>query len=190
MYPAPLPRSLNQRFRISLSNFFGAVSNCSGILAGVIPCDLSVTLTSAFGSVTMFPEWSSWAALFSQVRCVQLEIRCIPIYVDEVKGDSNNGLLLAGNLQSTTVPSTYQTLSDNADVQSWNPITDTGGQGRYHAISHSKLLGFTASSTPVPSANNYMGCPGGIAFYGSGYTAGINVTNIIVTGHYELMNRT
>jgi len=189
-YPAPIQRTPRSQIVIQLRNYFLGTTNGSGVFAAVIPCDPSATLSATFGSTALFPEWSDWLALFGSVKCIQLEVKLHSATTDEVKGDVNRGLIMAGNLQNVTVPSNYTSVADNADSQSWNVLQDTTPTGRYHAIRHSRSLEWAAASLPVPSNSNYIGCPGGIAFYGDTMPANLTICTVHVVGTYKLMNRT
>jgi len=189
-YPGPIQMPPSQAIMVQLRNYLNATSNGSGILAGVIPADPSSTLSATFGSTSLFPEWSDWLALFGSVRVVQLEIKLLSISLDEVKGDTSPGFIMAGNLQSTAVPSNYQSVADNADSQSWNPLQDTTSAGRYHAIRWPRTVLWASATTPAPSSLQFTGCPGGFAIYGDTLPATLKVLSIHVTGTYMLMNRT
>jgi len=189
-YPGPIQMPPSQSIMIQLRNGFAGISNGAGVFGAVIPCDPSLTLSSAFGSVALFPEWTDWLALFGNVKCVQLEVKILPQSIDEVKGDTPGVLNMASNLQTTTTPTTAQSVADNSDSQIWNMLSDSTGTGRYHALRHKRSLIFASTSSPVPSSNTYGGCPGGIAFYANGLPINTGVIYVHVVGTYVLMNRT
>jgi hypothetical protein len=181
---------LNQSVMIQLRNIAIGSTNGSGVIAGVIPCDPSSTLSATFGSNPLFPEWSDWSALFQHVKCVQLEVKLLAQTSDEVKGDVNRGLVVAGNLQNITVPSNYGSVADNGDSQIWNPLQDQSSRGLYHAIRHRSSIEWASSSTPSPSSIQYVGCPGGIAIYGDTLPASLGIILLHITGTYKVSSRT
>lgn len=187
-YPGPIEIPLNQSYMIQLRGFFGATTDGSGNIAGMIPCDPSATLSSVFGSVAMFNQWSSWVVLFRNIKCVAFEVKMLPCYTDEVKGDIAHALIVSGNLQAQITASNYGGLSDNTDSQLYNPTLDTASKGLYHSIRHRKSLQWADVNTPVPGG--YAGCPGSISFYGAGFPASTQLVLIHVTGTYLLSNRT
>ncbi len=187
-YPAPIRESLSQSIRIQLRNVAVLSSDSSGNVATYVPCDPSVNFSSAFGGGTQFPEWSSWAGLFSHVKCVQLEL-ILKSATTETKGDYTNALALSGNLQLASAPGSYQGVLDNVDSQIYAVMFDTANRGCYHAIRHRKSLEWASTNTPVPSTDNYIGCPGGIQLFGSGFQNSIGLCNVQVIGTYLLSIR-
>lgn len=188
-YPAPIKMPLSQQFRMQLSGAVGISTNSSGVIAGVLPCDPSVTLAAPFTATAMFAEWSNLLALFTQVKCIQLDVRIVPNQVDETKGTLDAVVAIAGNLQVTTTPSAISDLSDNPDCQLYPVLLDTAGVGRYHAIRHTNRLIFSSTASPNPSSSIYTGCPGGIAFYGSGLPVSTQLMNILYYGTYVFSTR-
>jgi hypothetical protein len=168
---------------------FSGISNGSGVFQAVIPCDPSVTLSSAWGSVPLFGEYTDWLALFGNIKCVQLEVKMLPQSIDEVKGDTPGVLCIASNLNTNTLPTSAQSLADNTDSQFWNFINDSTGIGRYHAMRHKKSLEWATTGVPVPSSNSYIGCPGAIGFYANGLPVSTGIISVHVVGTYLLMNR-
>jgi hypothetical protein len=189
-YPGPIQMPPAQSIMIQLRNGFAGITNGSGVFGAVIPCDPSVTLSSAWGSVSLFPEYSDWLALFGQIKCVALEVKMLPQSIDEVKGDTPGVLNYSSNLQTVAVPTSAQQVADNADSNFWNVLSDSTSMGRYISLRHKKSIGWAASGTPVPSNSNYIGCPGGIAFYANGLPVNTGIIYVHVTGTYMLMNRT
>jgi hypothetical protein len=163
-------------------------SNGSGLIAGFIPCDPSSTLSSTFQTVAMFTEWSSLAALFSQIRCVQLEVTFVPLSLDEVKGDTTYSISISSNLQVATTPGSYGVVDDNCDSQLYPFATDTSGRGRYHALRHSPKLGFSSIGTPA-SSTIYSGCPGAIQIFASPLANSTIYLSCQIVGTYDLMSR-
>jgi hypothetical protein len=185
-YPGPITIPLNQVVTVQLCGTAALLSNGSGVIAGVIPCDPTTTLSAPFTSGVMFPQFSSWNLLFSQVKCVQLDVVIVPATVDEVKGDVDAVLAIAGQLSNTTTPSSYADLNNNSDSQTYPVLLDTRGLGRYHSIRHTQDLLWASSVSPVPTPSLYAGCPGGIGLYGSGFPLSSSIGSLRITGTYRL----
>ncbi len=182
-YPAPIRESLTQSLRIQLRNVAVLSSDSSGNVATYIACDPSSTFQSALGGGTQFDEWSTWTSLFSHVKAVQLEV-ILKSSTTETKGDITNTLALSGNLQVVAAPTTYQGVMDNVDSQIYPVMFDTANRGCYHAIRHRKTLEWASTNQPVPSAQSYIGCPGGIQIFGSGFQNSVALCNVQVNGTY------
>jgi len=190
-YPSPISKPLNQAIVFQFRNLIAVTSNGSAVVSGTIPCDPSAILAAPFAAGAMFPEWASnIQPLFSSVKCIQLECFFQPSTVDEVKGDSTLGVAIAGNLTSiANFAISYLATMDNGDSQDWNPMLDTSGRGRYHAIRHRKSLLWGGTATPASSAAIYAGAPGGIGVYGSFPAINSQVFTIRVVGTYLLSSR-
>jgi hypothetical protein len=135
----------------------------------------------------MFPAYVNyWLNLFSQVKCVQLDMTLVPSTTDEVKGDQDAVLAIAGQLSSTTAPTAYGDVANNSDSQAYPILLDTRGMGRYHAIRHTRDLQWANSASPVPTPSIYAGCPGGIGFYGSGFPVSTTIGSIRICGTYRV----
>ncbi len=187
-YPAPIREALTQSIRIQLRNVAVLSSDGSGNVATYVPCDPSVNFSSALGGGTQFPEWSTWATLFSHVKCVQLEL-ILKSATTETKGDVTNTLALSGNLQLSASPTTYQGVMDNVDSQIYAVMFDTANRGCYHAIRHRKTLEWASTNTPTPSSDIYTGCPGSIQIFGTGFQASTALCNVQINATYVLSIR-
>jgi hypothetical protein len=175
--------------QIQLRNAVSMTTDGSGTLAGVIPLNPNATLSSAFGSVALFPEWTNWAALFASVKAVQLEVIGKSCYV-ETKGDVPGQVIIATQFQSgTSFPSTYPTAADNTDSQSWVVTNDTSGRGFYHSYRLKSGLQPAASNDPDPTGDAYLGCPGGISLYGSLLPVSLAIVRLLVVGTYIVYSR-
>jgi len=164
-YPAPY-KVVNKTYVIQFRNLITVTSNGSGVISGMIPCDPSATLSAPFASGALFPEWTNVAALFSAIKCIQLECTFVPSTSDEVKGDSQFGVSIAHNRTSiSNFATSYAATEDNEDSQTWNAILDQSGRGRYHAFRHLKSLNWGGTATPASSAAVYAGAVGGIGMY-------------------------
>jgi len=175
---------------VQLTNTSALLSNGSGVVAGTLVCDPSVTLTAPFSSQAIFSEWSAFANLFTQVKCVQFNVTIYPGTTDEVKGDLAAVLAFASNISATATPSSYSSVADNGDSQTYPLLLDTSARGRYIALRHRRNLGFTNTAQPVPTSNLYAGCPGGIGFYGSGFPVSTGVGSLHYSGTYIFSMRT
>ncbi len=183
LYPAPIREALTQTIRMQLRNVAVLTSDSSGNVATYVPCDPSVNFSSELGGGSQFPEWATWATLFSHVKCVQLELVLKPA-TTETKGDITNSLALSGNLQLAASPGTYQGVMDNADSQIYPVMFDTSGRGCYHAIRHRKNLEWASTNTPFPNSDIYSGCPGAIQIFGSGFQNSTGLCDVQVVGTY------
>jgi hypothetical protein len=188
-YPGPVTIPLNQRLMLQFRNIITVTSSAGGIVDGTIPCNPAAILAAPFPAAALFPEWTDVSPLFAQVKCVQLECTYRSCYV-ETKGDTLMNLGISGNLQSNGNPGSYTVVIDNGDSQTWTPTLDTACRGAYHAIRHLPSLQWAAIASPFPSGNNYIGCPGGIGCYGSGYPVSTQLFNIHVVGTYLFQSRT
>jgi hypothetical protein len=188
-YPAPVTIPPKQGVMIQLRNHVFMSSDGTGTVAGIVPCNPNATLSSAFGSVALFPEWTNWAALFSSVKAVQLELVGKSRYV-ETKGDTPGDVIIASQFTvGTSFPSSYATAADNTDSQSWNLTDDTSGRGFYHAFSHKRSLAPSATNDPDPTGDAYIGCPGGIALFGNTLPVSTSLMSILVVGTYVVYVR-
>jgi hypothetical protein len=161
----------------------------TGTLAGVIPGNPNATLSSAFGSVALFPEWSNVAALFAAVRIRQLEITVMTKYV-ETKGDVPGTVIICTQfVSSTSFPSSYATASDNQDSQIISITNDTSGRGNYHAMSWPRKIAPAATNDPDPTGDALIGAPGGISLFGNTLPVSVSMLQILVVGTYDLFNR-
>jgi len=188
-YPGPITIPQRQTLMMQFANTLGVTSNGSGIIAGVLQCDPSITYAAPFSAIAAFSEWTDIVPLFAQVKCVQLEIIIYPTTTDEVKGDILPPLALGGSLAVGSTPASYAVVIDNTDSQEYPILLDTTGRGRYHAIRHSRNLQFAAVSSPTPSTSIYAGCPGGIAIYGGAFPANTQIASVTIRGTYLLRCR-
>jgi len=160
----------------------------SGVLAGIIPGNPNATLSSAFGSVALFPEWTNVAALFAGVRIHQLEVTVMSKYV-ETKGDIPGTVIIGTQfIVGGSFPNTYATASDNQDSQMISITNDTSGRGNYHAMRWPKAPP-AATNDPDPTGDALIGAPGGISFYGNALPISLSIIQILVVGTYVLYAR-
>jgi len=186
----PVPRSFNtaKPYLIQLRNIFSGVSNGSGLLAGSIPFDPSVTLGSPFGSVAIFDEWKSVAALFGRIKLKEFTISMTPAYIDETKGDTFGLMALCSNASGTIVtPSTYDQIADNADSVIWNPIRDQSGVAKVHSF---RPRGLGWASTATPGGVTGLGCPGQFLILASSLPNSSTILTFKLVGTYLVDNRT
>jgi len=177
--------------KVQLRGYCGAASNGSGVLAGAIPFDPSATLSSTFGSASMFTEWTNYSNTYQNVKVLQFEVEMVRVQTDDTKGDIPEPLIIASSTSpSLVVPSTFQQVVDNGDSQIWPVIQDYSGKGRYHAVRMSQLT-WALTSTPNPGSSTGIGagCPGSIILFGTGYPASVQIISIKITGTYLLRTR-
>jgi len=187
-FPAPISIPVRKGYMFQCRNYVSMASDGSGILAGVIPGNPNATLSSAFGSVALFSEWTNIAALFAAVSIVQLEVVIIPKYV-ETKGDVPGNVIVGSQFVSGgSFPNTYPTAADNQDSQSISVTNDTSGRGTYHAMRWPRKPP-AATNDPDPTGDALIGAPGGIAIYGAGMPITTSLLGIKVVGTYILYAR-
>jgi len=189
LYPKPYKMPPTNTFLMQFRNLITITANGSGVVSGMLPCDPSATLAAPFASGAMFNEWTNVAALFSQIKCLQLECTFQSSSQDEVKGDSSIGMAIASNLTSiSNFATSYLATMDNAESQSWPFIMDQSGIGRYHSMRHKRSLNWGGTATPASSAAIYAGCVGGIGIYCS-TAINLQCATVMVVGTYLLSQR-
>ncbi len=189
-FPPPIVIAQTAIRREQLGAVFSAVTNGSGVFAGFIPFDPSATLGTPFNSVALFPEYTSFASIYGQVKAVQMDIRMVPTTQNETKGDTNEGLAIASNLQVASAPTGYTDVADNRDCQLWSFITDNSGRERFHSAKHRPDLQWASTTNPVPTSTQYVGCPGSILFYGSSLPVSLKIMLVMCRVTYLFTDRT
>jgi hypothetical protein len=188
MYPAPFRVPLSSSIILQLKSIVVGSTDSSGIFAAAVPCDPSATLGSRLGGGAIFDEWTTIKALFSHVKCLQLEVVLRPCYI-ETKGDIVNNVAVSGNLMIfTSTPSGFATVMDNADSQTYAATLDSANHGCYHSIRHRKTLQYGSVNGPTVT-DTYIGCPGGIQMYCSSLPTSTNFLNVAITGTYQFASR-
>jgi hypothetical protein len=188
LYPGPFRIPLSNSITLQLKSIVIGSTDSSGVFAAAVPCDPSATLSARLGGNAIFDEWTTIKALFSHVKCLQLEVVLRPCYV-ETKGDTVNNVAISGNLMIfTSTPTGFATVIDNADSQSYAATLDTANHGCYHAIRHKKSLLWGSVNGPTVT-DSYIGCPGGIQMYSSSLPTSTNFLNVMITGTYQFANR-
>lgn len=187
-FPAPISIPVKKSIMFQMRNYVAMSSDGSGVIAGIIPGNPNATLSSAFGSVALYPEWTNVAALFAGVEIVQLEVVIIPKYV-ETKGDVPGNVIVGTQfIVAGSFPNTYQTAADNQDSQSISITNDTSGRGTYHAMRWPRKPP-SATNDPDPTGDSLIGAPGGISIYGSGMPITTSLIGIKIVGTYRLYAR-
>lgn len=189
--PLPMPSSPMVEYKITLRNNLTLTSSGGGVVNTFLQSDPSSTTSSFFGTVTQFPEWATWANLFGQVKLLQFEIRLLPVYIDDTKGDSAVPLAFGTDINpAIVVPGSYPNVLDNSDSQLWQPYRDYSGKPFYHAYKATQLP-WASTGTPNPGFSNGVaaGCPGGIQFYGGTFPNSTAIVDVVVTGHYLLRGK-
>jgi len=191
--PAPMSMPLSRTFTVRLSNTLSASTTGAGVINTIIQADPSSVTSATFGTITQFPEWATWAGLFSEVKLIQFECRFTPIYIDDTKGDLAFPLAIGGDLDpEIKIPGSFANVMDDADSQSWTPTRDYSGRSKYHAIRPGPWgLPWASSQAPNPGFSNGIaaGCPGGIQLYLSGGPVSTAVFDVTITGYYKLRSK-
>jgi hypothetical protein len=188
LVPSPQRTPTSKSWVIPINGFTALTTSGAGTISGFLPCDPSATLSAPFSSGVMFPEWTSLATLFGQVRLVQMELRLTPCGVDETKGDVTNPLAYSPVQATASAPSSYQAVMDNAGSSLWNCLTDTSGKTRYTSIRGRGNI-FASTSSPAPSTSIYAGCPGGFGFYLTPTPVSTQICLIAIKAVYEFRDR-
>jgi len=189
--PLPMPSAPNQTLKVTLRNNLTCVSSGAGVINSFLQFDPSSTTSGTFNTVTQFPEWATWANLFGQVRLIQFEIRLLPVYIDDTKGDLAVPVAFGTDINPAIVaPGSYSNALDNADSQMWQPYRDYSGKAFYHSYKASQLP-WASVGTPNPGFSNGVaaGCPGGIQFYGGTFPNSTAIFDVVVCGHYLLRGK-
>jgi len=189
--PRPLESRVGRTTTVILRNYATVATDSSGVHTGVIPCDPSATLSSYYGSVTMFPEWANYAALYNEVKLVQLDIRLTTTYTYDGKQAQAEPMIIAGVTSAiTAAPSGYAAVADNGDAQFWPCLIDTSGRNRFHAIRF-RPSAWATVTTPNPGSSTGIsaGCPGGILLYLSSAPVSTQIATVLITGQYLLRTR-
>jgi len=189
--PEPMYISPTRTTTMQFSNILIGVTNGSGIFAGYIPSDPSVTLSSYFSSAVLFTEWATFANFWNEVKVIRFEVQCCRVYTDDLKGDQTGPLAICSISSPIAVtPTTYQQVGDNGDSQLWNVSQDYSGTNRYHAVKFRSLAWATITNpNPGSSSGIAAGCPGSIVFYGAALPASTNLFYVKVRGLYRFRTR-
>jgi len=189
--PEPLFVPSMRTTTMQFSNVIFGMTNSSGVFAGYIPFDPSVTLTTFWSSAVLFNEWSTFANLWGEVKVLRFEASFAIQYIDDTKGDAPGPLMIASiSSPIATTPVNYQQVADNGDAQMWNLVSDKSGSNRFHSVKM-KQVAWAGVTTPNPGSSNGIvaGCPGSIITYGSGYAASVALVTCKVRGLYRFRTR-
>lgn len=155
-------------------------SNGSGVAAAFIPTDPSAAGLNN-GEFTSY-----WSNLYGEIKLVSFKVNFMPSF-EETKGAvAGQPLAIASNLNNNTTPTSYGSLTDNADCKMYNVLNDTSAKGYTHYM-RGRSLAYTSVASPATAG--YAGCPGGIAVYGGSYTNSTGVTFYMYVGVYRVRNR-
>jgi len=186
-YP-PMTWSNLRTTRVVMRGIANAGSSGGGVIASYIPFDPSATLPATFGGGAMFNEWSSFAALFGEVRLIKFEVQMCRVYADETKGDIWGPLFYASSPFNTTVPANATGVADNGDAQMWSILADQTGMNRYISVRR-KQLAWALTGTPAPGGGVQAGCDGSFIFYQNSLPPSSQIFNCLITGEYEFRSR-
>ncbi len=168
------PRAI---YRFKLGGYT-TISFTSGEAKGHFACDPS-------SSGVNFPEYSSLASLFAEVKLVEFGIDICRTFTG---GESKiPAILFAANQGTAVTPSAYADLADNSQTM-WFMYANNYPTGSKFVM---KANGLNWSQVTTPTVEPYAGCPGSIQFYGV-YSGGGTVSNAIhvkVWGIYDFTIR-
>jgi len=187
--PLPMRKPTSQKITLSFTNYLTATSDGSGNINSYIAFDPSATTTGTFGTVAQFPEFKSYVTgLFARVKVKQFEIYLTPNVIDDLKGDSLQGLAIASTTTGAlATPGSYSTVIDNGDSVLWPTVRDYSGQAKYFAC---RVRGIGWGPVGSPGGTTAYGCPGSILFYGAfgGFTATV-IFSVKIVGTYVFDTR-
>jgi len=186
---SPMTWPITRRTRIIMRGIANSVSSGAGVIASYIPFDPSATLPAALGGAAMFNEWSSWLALYGEVRLIRFEVQFCRVYADETKGDVWGPLFYASSPFNTTAPANALGVADNGDAQMWSILSDQTGMNRFISVRR-RNLAWALTTTPAPSGGVQAGCDGSIILYQNSLPPASAIFNCLITGEYELRART
>jgi hypothetical protein len=162
------------------------MSDGSGVVAGLIYANPLKT----YGAVP-FGEYSALNSLFAGVRLKRFECQFSPANtLSETKTLGFQGLAIAVFPQADpSVPSSYDSVIDNADSRMWSIQVDTSPLGYTHKWRPYPKPIFAGTDNPILTASGSgganIGCPGGIGFYGTAFPASVQVMTVRITGWYQ-----
>lgn len=170
--------SLNTVELVRMAHIVTFTSDSGGIVTFSMPADPS-------SSGQNYPEYSTWTTLFNQVRVKSFKITIAPIENNSALSLNYPGLI-AGCLTTLGVPTSLNSLSENADsrLYAWNIKTNP----MVHSIKYNPKPVWADTTTPDPGDN--IGCPGCVLGYFEGLPVSSDAFRALVEGVYEFRSRT
>jgi len=161
----------------------------AGNVKSYIAFDPSSTTQTAFGTITMYPEWTNIAGLYQRAKLLQFDISMVPDLIDDLKGDTIAPIAIGSVATGTpSAPTTAAGVMDNGDSIIWNPLRDYSGIAK--TLSR-RINGLAWAASASPGGTALAGCPGGFLFYaafGAGF-ANTVIATIKVVGTYLVDTR-
>jgi hypothetical protein len=147
----------------------------TGILSSSFQCDPSASSLS---------EWSTFAALFDEVKCVGFEVWLAPID-DSSTLTQSYGFNVGSFTRTVSAPASAAAVAVAPDSVLLNP-QNTSALAYCHRMKYPKDILYAPTSSPTPGP--YAGCPGSIQVYGVG-TPSAGALNYVIVGRYALRGR-
>jgi len=164
----------------------------SGDIMVTIPFNPAATLNSTYLSgAAIFPEWTSLANLFSEVKVSKFQVTFTPAISNDSKTGTIGAIAMASSSAAIVpTPTTYNQVEDNGDSQLWPLGLDNSGTGRYHAVDL-KVGTYAGVATPNPGSSTGIsaGCPGAIIIFANTLPASAQVGYIRIVGRYIFRGR-
>lgn len=161
-------------YTVRLVGEVALASTAGGVIAASYLCDPSSLPLS---------EWSTFAALFDEVRCKGFSVAFAPSLTP-------NQLVAASAVGSftrtTSTPSSYAAVLVAPDSVLMPPSNTTQMAYR-HVMKYPRDILFASTATPAPGA--YAGCPGSIQIYSNGQQVSVSVITVFIAGTYSLRGR-
>lgn len=170
------PRSENKLQTHMLQGESSLSSNGSGICGISIPFDPS---TAGYS----FAEWSSFTALYSEIKFVAMEIQIVPV----LPNTSGSPLFVGYRYDTNAAPTAIAQVTQLASCRAYNIMRDTSSSSFRMLARKRGPLNWSPTSTVV--VNTYAGCPGSFQIWGFGYPNSVNLALVRVRGIYAFRGR-
>lgn len=151
-------------------------SGTSGVIAQSFVCDPSVSSLS---------EWSNFASLFDEVRCLGFKVQLATVS-DPATVLVGTPLQIGSFTRTTATPPTRAAVAvapDSAMV----PFPNTTSTCYTHVMKYPKDILWAATSSPT--GGPWAGCPGSIQVYSDSNTASQSLFAYTIVGKYALRGR-
>jgi hypothetical protein len=166
-----------QNYTVRLASTGVLSSSVTGVVAQSFECD---------PSASSLPEWSTFAGLFDEVKCVGFEVRLCPYFDINSVGSVITRLYVGSFTRTVATPSSSTLVAVAPDSEQLNPLM-TSTLGHRHVMKYPTDILYAATSTPT--AGPYAGCPGSIQVYSDANSNSIALWAYMVVGHYALRGR-